>query len=162
MGMGPCGRPAPPDPAMAQHELAEAMPGTGAVGEQIGAGAAQVPHRLLGHGRDADGHQLAGAVQPGQPAAVTTVGLDPIPGRGRDQRGRNHLAAHMEPSEQPGQLVTGGAGLIAARSLRGSGNRATSLRTDGSSWAIRSTSGASWSGRKTATEIVSRCTSKPR
>jgi hypothetical protein len=65
---------------MAQQKLAEAMPGTGAVLEQIGAGPAQVPHRLLGHGRDADGHQLAGAKQAGQPAAVTAVGLTRSPG----------------------------------------------------------------------------------
>ena len=89
------------------------MPGPGAVGEQIGAGPAQVPRRLLGHGRDADGHQLAGAEQAGQPPAVAAIGLDPIPRRGRDQRGRNHLAAHMEPGEQPSQLIAGGTGLIA-------------------------------------------------
>jgi hypothetical protein len=34
--------------------------------------------------------------------------------------------------------------------------------SEGSSLAIRSTSGASWSGRRTATEMVSRCTSSPR
>ena len=70
----------PPDPAVAQQELAEPMPGPGAVGDQVGAGAAQVPHRLLGHGRHPDGDQLAGPVQPGQPPAVTTVGLDPVAG----------------------------------------------------------------------------------
>jgi hypothetical protein len=89
------------------------MPGAGAVGEQVGAGAAQVPHRLLGHGRDPDGHQLAGAMQPGQPPAVTAVGLDPVAGRGGDQRRRDHLTAHLEPGEQPGQLVAGGTGLVA-------------------------------------------------
>jgi hypothetical protein len=55
MGVGP-GRPGPEHPAVAQQELTEAMPGPGAIGEQVGAGAAQIPHRLLGHGRDADGH----------------------------------------------------------------------------------------------------------
>jgi hypothetical protein len=45
-------------------ELAQPMPRPGAVGDQVDAGAAQVTDRFFGHGGDADGDQLAGAVQP--------------------------------------------------------------------------------------------------
>ena len=37
----------PPDPVVAQQELAQPVPGTGAVADHRGAGPAQVPHRLL-------------------------------------------------------------------------------------------------------------------
>jgi hypothetical protein len=47
---------------VAQQELAQAMAGPGPVGEQVGAGAAQVPDRLLGNGRHPDRDQLASAV----------------------------------------------------------------------------------------------------
>jgi hypothetical protein len=77
VGQGP-GVAAPPGPAVAQQELAQAMPGTGTVLDHVGPGAAQISHRLLGHGRDADGHQFPGPVQPSQPPAVPTVGLDPV------------------------------------------------------------------------------------
>jgi hypothetical protein len=40
------------------------MSAAGAVLDQVGAGSAQVPHRFLGDGRDADSDQFAGAVQP--------------------------------------------------------------------------------------------------
>jgi excisionase family DNA binding protein len=53
------------------------MPSPGAVLDHVGPGPAQIPHRLLGHGRDADGDQFPGPVQPGQPPAVPTVGLGP-------------------------------------------------------------------------------------
>jgi hypothetical protein len=43
---------------------------------------------------DADGDQLAGAVQPRQPAAVAPVGLDLVAGCSRDERGRDHLAGN--------------------------------------------------------------------
>jgi hypothetical protein len=56
------------------------MPGPGAILDQIGAGAAQVPDRFFLHGGDADGDQLAGPVQPRQPAAVPPVGLDLVAG----------------------------------------------------------------------------------
>jgi len=58
------GRPAPPHPPVAQQELPEPVAGTGQVLDHVDAGAAQIPHRLLLDGRDADGDQLAGAVQP--------------------------------------------------------------------------------------------------
>jgi hypothetical protein len=98
---------------MAQQEFAEAMPGPGTVLEQVGAGAAQVPHRLLGHGRHPNRHQLAGAVQPGQPPAVAAVGLDSITGRSGDEGRRNDLAANPQRGEQPGELIPGRAGLVA-------------------------------------------------
>jgi hypothetical protein len=69
------------------------MAGPHAVLDHVAPGAAQVPHRLLGPGGDADGDQLGGPVQPGQPPAVTAVSLDPVAGGLGDQRGRDHLAA---------------------------------------------------------------------
>src|SRR6266545_7708421 len=62
---------------------------------------------------DANGNQLAGAVQPGQPPAVTTVGLDLVTGCFGDQRRRDHLAADAHAVQQPGELEPGRAGLVA-------------------------------------------------
>jgi hypothetical protein len=112
MGQRP-GIAASPGPAVAQQELAEAMASPGAVLDHVGPGAAQIPHCLLGHGRDADGHQFSGPVQPGQPPAVPPVGLDLVAGRLGDQRGGDHLAAHSHAMQQPGQLIAGRSGLIA-------------------------------------------------
>jgi hypothetical protein len=58
---------------VAQQELAQPMPRAGAVVDQVGAGAAQVAHGLLGWGGNADGHQLPG---PGAtwPAAGSPAG----------------------------------------------------------------------------------------
>jgi hypothetical protein len=104
---------AAPDPAVAQQELRQPVPRPGPVFDHVGTGAAQVPHGFLPDGRDADGDQLAGAVQPRQPAAVPRIGLDPIPRCDRDQRRRDHLAADAHVGKQPGQLEPGGAGLVA-------------------------------------------------
>jgi hypothetical protein len=49
---------------VAQQELAQPVPRAGEVFDHVGAGAAQVPHRFLLEGGDADSDQLAGAVQP--------------------------------------------------------------------------------------------------
>ena len=65
------------DPAVPQEEGLQPPAGPAAVIDQIGPGPAQVPDRLLARGGDADGDQLAGPVQPGQPAAVAPVGLGP-------------------------------------------------------------------------------------
>ncbi len=64
-----------------------------AIFHHVGAGTAQIPDGLLLDGRDTNGDQLAGAVQPGQPPAVTLVGLDLVTWRFGDQRRRDHLAA---------------------------------------------------------------------
>jgi hypothetical protein len=69
------------DATMAQQEGLQPPAGAAAVIDQVGPGPAQVPDRLLARGRDADGDQLAGAVQPGQPPAVAPVGLGPYPRR---------------------------------------------------------------------------------
>jgi hypothetical protein len=89
------------------------MPRPRAIFHQVGAGAAQVAHRFLPDGGDANGDQLAGAVQPGQPPAVTLVGLDLVTGRLGDQRRGDHLAAHPHAVQQPSQLKPGRAGLVA-------------------------------------------------
>jgi hypothetical protein len=88
---GPAG-PGTVDAAVAQEKGLQPPAGPAAVIDQVSAGAAQVPDRLLLWGGDADGDQLAGAVQPGQPPAVAPVGLDLVPGRSGDERGRDHLA----------------------------------------------------------------------
>jgi hypothetical protein len=140
----------------------QAQPSPGPVGHQVGSGPAQVSDGLFGDGRHADGHQLAGAVQPGQPPAVAAVGLDPVPGGGGDQRGRDHRTANVHAVQQPGQLVTGGAGLVAGPQPSGIWELRQEPADRGSSLAIRSTSGVLRLGLRTATEIVSRCTSRPR
>jgi hypothetical protein len=55
------------DATVPQQEGLQPPASPAAVIDQVGAGAAQVPDRLLGRGGDADGDQLASAVQPGQP-----------------------------------------------------------------------------------------------
>ena len=59
------------------------------------------------------GDQLAGAVQPGLPAAVALVGLDLVTRRFGDQRRRDHVAADLHAGKQPGQRKAGRAGLVA-------------------------------------------------
>jgi hypothetical protein len=98
---------------MAQQELRQPMPRPSAIGDHVGAGAAQVPDRLLRLGGNADSDQLPGAVQPRQPAAVSRIGLDPVPRCGGDQRRRDHLAADAHAVKQPGELKASRAGLIA-------------------------------------------------
>jgi hypothetical protein len=98
---------------VAQQELAQPVPRPGEVFDHVGAGAAQIPHRLLLGAGDADSDQLTGAVQPGQPPAVTPVGLDLVAGCPRDQRRGDHLAADSHALQQPGQLEAGRAGLVA-------------------------------------------------
>jgi hypothetical protein len=78
------------------------MAGASAVGDHVGSGTAQVADGFLGWGGDANGDQLASPVQPGQPPAVTGIGLDPVTGGGGDQRGGDHLAADPHRRQQPG------------------------------------------------------------
>jgi hypothetical protein len=109
---GPAG-PSAIDTAVAQQEGLQPSASPAAVIDQVGAGAAQVPDRLLPRGGDADGDQLPGAMQPGQPPAVAPVGLDLVPGRSWDERWGEHLAGDPLAVQQPGQLVAGRAGLVA-------------------------------------------------
>jgi len=81
---GPAG-PGAIDATMPQEKGLQPPQGAAAVIDQVGPGPAQIPDRLLLSGGDADGDQLAGAVQPGQPPAVAPVGLDLIPSRPGDQ-----------------------------------------------------------------------------
>src|SRR5215216_6604903 len=79
-----------------------------------------------------------------------------------DQRRGDHLAAHVQAVQQPGQLEAGRSGLVAGSQAAGLPRRPTSLRMDASSWGIRSTSGTCWSAGKIPTEMVSLWTSRPR
>jgi hypothetical protein len=83
---GPAG-PAAVDPTVAQQEGLQPSAGAAAVIDQVGPGPAQIPDRRFTRGGDADGDQLAGAVQPGQAPAVAPVGLDLVAGRSWDERG---------------------------------------------------------------------------
>jgi hypothetical protein len=65
VGLGPRGRPTTPEAAVAQQELRQPMPRPRAIFHPVGAGPAQIPDGFLLDGRDANGDQLAGAVQPG-------------------------------------------------------------------------------------------------
>ena len=103
---------APIDAAMAQQKRLEPLTNPAPVGDQIRAGPAQIPYRFLGRRRDPDRGQLPGPVQPGQPLRVPAVGLNPVPGPARDQRRRDHIAAHPQRDQQPVQLVTSRAGLV--------------------------------------------------
>jgi hypothetical protein len=120
---GPAG-PGAVDPTMAQQEGLQPSAGAAAVIDQIGPGAAQVPDRFFARGGDADGDQLAGPVQPGQPPAVAPVGLDLVASRSGDERGRDHLAGDPMGVQQPGQLIAGRAGLIADPQAGGFGEAA--------------------------------------
>jgi hypothetical protein len=79
-----------------------------------------------------------------------------------DQRRGDHLPAHVQAVQQPGQLQAGRSGLVAGSQAAGLPRRPTSLRIDASSWGIRSTSGTCWSAGKIPTEMVSLWTSRPR
>jgi hypothetical protein len=160
--LGPGGGPTAPDAAVARQELAQPVPSAGAVSDHVGAGAAQVPHRFLGDGGDADSDQLAGAVQPSQPPAVTLVGLDLVTGRSGDQRRRDHLAADTQLFQQPGQLEPGPTRLVAGSQPTGVTQAANEPAHRRLIVGIRSTSGTCWSGVRIPTEIVSWWTSRPR
>jgi hypothetical protein len=109
---------------MAQQEGLQPSAGAAAVVDQVGPGPAQVSDGLLTRGGDADGDQLAGAVQPGQAPAVAPVGLDLVAGCSGDERGRDHLAGDSLAVQQPGQLVAGRAGLVADPQAAGFGEAA--------------------------------------
>ena len=103
-----------------------------------------VQHRLLGRGRDADGHQLSATKLAGQAPGVALVAYYPVSGGERDKRWGDRLARHPERSQQPVQLVAGPPGLITGAQL-GPAWR-TSSRTGGQprgGWLPRLTVGIS-------------------
>jgi hypothetical protein len=107
----------------------------------------------MGEGGDADTDQLPGAVQPGQPPAVTLVGLDLVTRRPGDQRRCDHLATHAETVEQPGQLEAGRAGLVAGSQPSGVTKAANEPAHRRLVVGMRSTLGICWSGAKIPTEM---------
>ena len=104
---------------MAQQEFPQPVARTGEVFHHVASGAAKIPDGLLLDGWDADADQLAGAVQPGQPPAIPPVGLDLVARRLGDQRRGDHLAAHVQAVQQPGQLEAGRSGLVAGSQAAG-------------------------------------------
>src|SRR4029453_13859442 len=79
----------------------------------------KAPGGPLLDGWDAAADPLPGAVQPAQPPAIPPVGLDLVTRRLGDQRRGDHLAAHVQAVQQPGQLEAGRSGLLAGS--RGAG-----------------------------------------
>jgi hypothetical protein len=73
----------------------------------------QIPHRLIGCVRTPNGGQFAGAVQFRQPHSVSPVGLDPIAGFHRNQRGRHDHAFMAKICDLPMQPITARAGFVA-------------------------------------------------
>src|SRR5215217_3214931 len=104
---------------MAQQEFPQPVARTGEVFHHVASSAAKIPDGLLLDGWDADADQLAGAVQPGQPPAIPPVGFDLVARRLGDQRRGDHLAAHVQAVEQPGQLEAGRSGLVAGSQAAG-------------------------------------------
>jgi hypothetical protein len=85
------------------------MPGAGAVLDHVGAGPAQVADRFFLDGRDPDGDQFPGPVQPSQPPAVPPVGLGPCRrGPWGSARGRSpHSALPCWPAAGPARNRSG-------------------------------------------------------
>ena len=102
---------------MAQKEALDALLGTPAVVLEMLAGVDEISQRLLLGGGDADGRELAGAVQPGEVPGVDSVGLDSLAGATRDQGRRDHIAADAEGGQQPIGVIAGGTGLVASDQL---------------------------------------------
>lgn len=97
---------------MTQQEAAEPLTGTAPLDHRVDPDPAQVPHRLLTLGRYPDRGQLPGPVQPGEPAGVPLVGLDPIAWGGGDQRRGDDLTVDTHRGEQPHQPVAGRPRLV--------------------------------------------------
>ena len=108
-------RAAVPDQALAQQQLGEPVPRPHQISAGVFAGSHQVPGGFLGLGGDPHRRQLPDAQQPRQPLGVAAVGLDLVPGRALQLRGRHHLAAHPGRGQRPGQPEPGRAGLIGHR-----------------------------------------------
>ena len=73
----------------------------------------QIPQRLVRSVGHPDRRQFSGAVATRQFLRIPPVRLDPVPGFGRHQAGRDHLTGHAQLRELPIQHVPGGASLVA-------------------------------------------------
>lgn len=107
------------DTSMPQEELAHPVPGHDQIPADVLACTDQVAHGLLPLVRHVDPRQLASAVEVGQLARVTTVGLDPVAGFLGDERGRDDVAVDAHAAELSVRLETARASLVAAAYVRG-------------------------------------------
>ncbi len=106
---------AAPDPAVAQQHRVQPLLHPLAVIQQVPAGAHQIPHRLLGRGRNPDRRQQPGPVGQRQPYRVPLIGLDLLRGALGDQGRGDHIAGHSHRGQQPVQLVAARPCLVARR-----------------------------------------------
>ena len=100
-------------PAVAQQEALELLARPAHRLHRGRARPDQVAHRLVRRVGHPDRGQLAGPMQAGQRDGVAPVGLHPVAGLARDERGRHHRAVVAESGDLPVQAVAARAGLVA-------------------------------------------------
>ena len=105
------------DSPMAQEKALQVLAGLAEHAPRGGPRPHQVAHRFVGGIRHPHGCQLAGAVQPGQRGGIAAIGLHPVAGPARDQRGRNHPAVLAEPGQQAMDALAARSGLVAEAEL---------------------------------------------
>jgi len=103
------------DMAVAQERLGDAVAGCGAGATQIVSAADQVTQPLLRRGGRRHEEELPCAVEPHQLLGVAAVGLYPVSGADRYQRGRDHVAGHPDPAQEPKEVIAAGPRLIGDR-----------------------------------------------
>lgn len=83
---------------------------------QVPAGILSGTHQIAGSFFGLGGHphrgELTDAQQPGQALGVAAVGLDLVPGRALQLRGRHHLTSQPQRSQGAGQSEASRAGLV--------------------------------------------------
>jgi len=109
VGRGPR-RPALVANVLAQQEGLEPLLGRLEIPERILAGPAEVPNSFVLHLGDVDRRQIPAAHEPGQRDGVAAVGLDPITGLARDERGGDDVAGQALPGQVAVEPVPAGAG----------------------------------------------------
>jgi hypothetical protein len=80
--------------------------------EGVFASAREIAEGFIGNVGHVDRREVAGAGEAGQGHGVPLVGLDPIAGLARDQRGGHDEAREALPGEVAVQPIAAGAGLI--------------------------------------------------
>jgi hypothetical protein len=100
-------------PVVAQQEALELLPGPTHRLHRGRARPHQVAHRLVRRVGHPHPGQLPGPQQARQREGVAPVGLHPVAGPARDQRGRHHRAVVAQRGDLPVQAVAARAGLVA-------------------------------------------------
>ena len=88
--------------AVAQQKAGELLAARAQGMYRIETGAHQIAHRLVPGVRDLYRRQLAGPTQSCQAGRIASVGLDPVAGPLRDQRGRDHTQWCRAPTADVG------------------------------------------------------------